>query len=244
MIEVYIYMLTPQDLPFFYFMDRFIARSTICYLLSAEKNTNTKKMHWRAFSPPPIPKSVSQNFGLFGCFLFFLCSLFFFLVQVPRPFQNPTQNKSSKMFVCWFFLVWGRGGELTMKLVVAGLIQIYPSQIWFIWPLRHHVSIKCILHTPESKKYCMLNMRRYSLGMCNFPFRCEASGNVQFSLWWVKPSLQINSVPVQIEGSWVSLQGVLHMFKEMALPSNIKDGWASLRGVLHCIFWNNIVSVV
>ena len=31
---------------------------------------------------------------------------------VPFPFQNPTQNKSSKMCVCLFFLVWGRGGEL------------------------------------------------------------------------------------------------------------------------------------
>ena len=27
--------------------------------------------------------------------------------------------------------------------------------------------------------------------MCNFPFRCEAFGNVQFSLWCVKPFLQI-----------------------------------------------------
>ena len=61
------------------------------------------------------------------------------------------------------------------------------------------------------------------LGMCNFPFRCEAFGNVQFSLWCVKPFLKINGVPVQIEGSWVSLKGVLHMFKEMVLPSNIKD---------------------
>ena len=31
----------------------------------------------------------------------------------------------------------------------------------------------------------------------------------------MKPFLQINGVPVQIEGSWVSLKGVLHMFKEM-----------------------------
>ena len=66
-------------------------------------------------------------------------------------------------------------------------------------------------------------MRRYSLGMCNFPFRCEAFGNVQFSLWWVKPLLQTNGFPVQIEGSWVSLKGVLHMFKDLV--------W--LKGVLH-----------
>ena len=69
----------------------------------------------------------------------------------------------------------------------------------------------------------MLNMRRYSLGMCNFPFRCEAFGNIPFSLWWVKPLVQINGVPVQIEGSWVSLKGVLHRFKETV--------W--LKGVLH-----------
>ena len=95
MIEVYIYiyMLTPQDLPFFYFMDRFIARSTICYLLSAEKNTNTKKMHWRAFSPPPIPKSVSQNFGLFGCFLFFFVFALFFLGTSTPPLPKPNAKQ-------------------------------------------------------------------------------------------------------------------------------------------------------
>ena len=32
--------------------------------------------------------------------------------------------------------------------IKARLIQINPGQIWFIWPLRHHVSIKCILHKP------------------------------------------------------------------------------------------------
>ena len=51
-VYIYIYAKpTPRTYLFFYFIDCFIARSTICYLLSA-----TKKMHWRAFSPHPIPK--------------------------------------------------------------------------------------------------------------------------------------------------------------------------------------------
>ena len=44
----------------------------------------------------------------------------------------------------------------------------------------------------------------------------ETFGNVQFSLWWVKPFLQINGVPV-IEGSWVSLRGVGSISKKYGL---------------------------
>ena len=46
----------------------------ICYLPHPKKQTpkKTKKetMHWRAFSPPPIPKKVTQNFAFFVFFLF------------------------------------------------------------------------------------------------------------------------------------------------------------------------------
>ena len=60
-------------------------------------------MHWRAFSPSPIPKSAPKT-----CFL--VC-FFCFLFLVPLSFQNTTQNKSSKT-TCFFVLVWGRGGDL------------------------------------------------------------------------------------------------------------------------------------
>ena len=36
----------------------------------------------------------------------------------------------------------------------------------------------------------------------------------------------------QTDGSWVSLKGVLHCFKEMVLLSNTKASWISLRGTL------------
>ena len=54
-------MLTPptRTYLFFYSVDCFIARSTICYLKKNKKknkNTQKKTMHWRAFSPPPVPK--------------------------------------------------------------------------------------------------------------------------------------------------------------------------------------------
>ena len=68
MIEVYIYMLTPQDLPFFYFIDCFIARSTICYLLSATKKCIGE--------PSPLPPSPSRSPKTLVCvvvFCFFLC---------------------------------------------------------------------------------------------------------------------------------------------------------------------------
>ena len=146
MIEVYIYAHPPGP-TFFLFHGPFHCK--VNYLLSAEKKHKHKKNALESLLPSPHPQvGLPKLWFVWLFFVFFCVRSFFFLVQVPRPFQNPTQNKSSKMFVCWFFLVWGRGGELTMKLVVAGLIQIYPSQIWFIWPLRHHVSIKCILHKP------------------------------------------------------------------------------------------------
>jgi len=44
----------------------------------------------------------------------------------------------------------------------------------------------------------------------------------------VKPFLQINGVPFQTDGSWASLKGVSHFFKEMVLLSNIKDSNAPL----------------
>ena len=72
-------MLTPQDLPFFYFMDRFIARSTICYLLSAEKKHKHKKNALESLLPSPHPKVCHpKRFFLFfgGCFSYFcwVCS--------------------------------------------------------------------------------------------------------------------------------------------------------------------------
>ena len=109
---MYIYMLTPTRAYLFsYYIDCFIARSTICYLLSAKKN---KKQCIGEPSPLPHPKV-----GLPKLCFFCVC---FFLFLVSLPFQSPTQNKSSKMCVCLFFLVWGRAGELIFfKKIYASL---------------------------------------------------------------------------------------------------------------------------
>ena len=130
--------------------------------------------------PPPGPTffSISLTVSLQGQ-PFAIC----YLPQKkcigePSPLP-PSQSRSPKTVFCllclfsFLFLFCSRIWSLE-------LIQINPSQSWYIWPLRHHVSIKWILHKPWSKKYCMLNMRRYSLGMCNFPFR--------FGLWECKNS--------------------------------------------------------
>ena len=88
---------------FSYYIDCFIARPAICYLLSAKKTKKTKKQC--IGEPSPLPQSQSWSPIFWGF------SLFFSLV--PIPFQNSTQTKSSRMFVYYivFFLVWGRGGR-------------------------------------------------------------------------------------------------------------------------------------
>ena len=70
---------------FSYYIDCFIARSTICILLSAKKTHNALE----SLLPFPHPKVDLPKL----CF-FFLCFGFPFLV--PLSFPNPTQNKSSK----------------------------------------------------------------------------------------------------------------------------------------------------
>jgi hypothetical protein len=55
-------------------------------------------------------------------FVFSVFALFFSLL--PRPVPNPTQNKSSKMFACLFFLLWGRGGELISKYIMCIAIWV------------------------------------------------------------------------------------------------------------------------
>ena len=75
--------------------------SAICYLPKKQKNKKT--MHWRAFSPSPIPKLVSHFLGFFA----------FFFPWYPSP--SKTQPKPSHpeclYIILFFFLVWGRGGR-------------------------------------------------------------------------------------------------------------------------------------
>ena len=201
--------------------------SAICYLPKKQQQHKYKKTKKKqkpknnnaleSLLPSPDPNVDLPK-------LFFLV---FFLFLGTLPFQNPTQNKSSKMFVCLFFLVWGRGAELIIKLVVAALIQINQD---LSKPNLIHLASKALCVYQKHPSQTIIKQILYAkhaqvfLGdVTQFSFGCEAFGNVQFSLWWVKPFLQINGVPVQIEGSWVSLKGVLHMFKEMV--------W--LKAVLH-----------
>ena len=73
------------------------------------------------------------------------------------------------------------------------------------------------------KKKVWLNMRSIPWGCAIALCRCEAFGDVKLCFWWRKPFLQINGVPVQVERSWTSLTGVLHIYTDMV--------W--LKGVLH-----------
>ena len=126
-LYIYIYAHPPPGPTFFLF--HWLFHCKVNHLLSAicqknNNNTNTRRQNKTKTKkqqcigePSPLPRSQRRSPKTF----FFLV---FFLFLGTLPFQNPTQNKSSKMFVCLFFLVWGRGAELIIKLVVAALIQI------------------------------------------------------------------------------------------------------------------------
>ena len=71
-----------------------------------QKNIKNKKQKCIG-EPSPLPPSQSRLPKLVFWYVFFC-----FLFLVPLSFQNTTQNKSSKTFICLFVLVWGRGGDL------------------------------------------------------------------------------------------------------------------------------------
>ena len=115
---MYIYIYTRSPLPPgpSYFIDCFIVRSTGCYQLSAKRNKpkrhkhqkNRKEKNNALESLLPFPHTKAGLPKLCFFLLFFFGGFFLGTLSLP----NPTQNKSSKMCVCLFFLVWGRGGEL------------------------------------------------------------------------------------------------------------------------------------
>ena len=220
---VYIYICSPPPRTYF-FLFHWLFHCKVNHLLSAicqknnnntntrrQKKTKTKKQQCIG-EPSPLPRSQRRSPKTFF--------LVFFLFLGTLPFQNPTQNKSSKMFVCLFFLVWGRGAELIIKLVVAALIQINQD---LSKPNLIHLASKALCVYQKHPSQTIIKQILYAkhaqvfLGdVTQFSFGCEAFGNVQFSLWWVKPFLQINGVPV-IEGSWVSLRGVGSISKKYGL---------------------------
>ena len=105
-------MLTPRTEPafFFYLIAFFIAMPTICHLLSAKDKRNKKNKEFESL-PLSHPKV-----GLLQ--LFFFCFFFSPLapttphLKVGLPQIWFTQNKSFKMCVYLFVLVWGRCYEL------------------------------------------------------------------------------------------------------------------------------------
>ena len=118
---IYIYIYTYAHPPtrtylLLYFIDCFIARSTICYLPSAKKKHNkqpikTKNTKTKCIGEPsPLPPSQSRSPKTLFFIVFVLVLLVFFKDLIPRIYPDY-------------------------------IIKINPSQIWFIWPLRHHVSI-------------------------------------------------------------------------------------------------------
>jgi len=91
------------------------------------------------------------------------------------------------MFVCLFFLVWGRGAELIIKLVVAALIQINQD---LSKPNLIHLASKALCVYQKHPSQTIIKQILYAkhaqvfLGdVTQFSFGCEAFGNVQFSLW-------------------------------------------------------------
>ena len=89
-----------------------------------------------------------------------------------------------------------------------------------------------VLNAPLTDHYlrkCLYDKHaRYSLGMCNVPFKgWRLLGCAIFFFWWVKRFLQFNGVPFQIDCNWASFQGVSYSFRTIGATvlSNTNDNW-------------------
>ena len=74
-------------------MDRFIARSTICYLLSAERKHKHKKNALESLLRSPHPQVGLPKLWFVWLFFVFLCSLFFFLGTSTPPLPKPNAKQ-------------------------------------------------------------------------------------------------------------------------------------------------------
>ena len=108
---IYIYAHPPPGPTFFYFIDCFIARSTICYLLSAKKTTTTQIQEDKKKQKPKnnnalesLLPSPDPNVDLPKLFFWFS---FFFLVPSPSKTQ-PKTNHPKCLYVYSFWC----GGEV------------------------------------------------------------------------------------------------------------------------------------
>ena len=103
-ILIHIYVCAPPTRTYLllYFIDCFIARSTICYLPSAKKNTNTniktKNTKTKCIGEPsPLPPSQSRSPKTPFFIVFVLVLLVFFKDLIPRIYPdyiiqiNPSQ---------------------------------------------------------------------------------------------------------------------------------------------------------
>ena len=98
------------------------------------------------------------------------------------------------------------------------------SHILFIFLLRHHVFIKCLLYNPLLKDIFVW-MRSILSGCAIFHSRNEAFGDVQFFEWNISFHSLVSFF--KIECNWVPFKGVSHSFPKMVSLPNIKGNWAN-----------------
>ena len=145
-IYIYIRMRTPhQDIPSFVF--HWLFHCKVNHLLSAicQKNTNT---------------NIKTKNTKTKC------------IGEPSPLP-PSQSRSPKtlFFIVFVLVLLVFFKDLIPRIYPDYIIQINPSQIWFIWPLRHHVSIKCILHNHNQKSIVCFKHAQVFLGDVQFSFQ-------------------------------------------------------------------------
>ena len=117
--NIYIYVIC-ICIFFSYYIDCFIARPAICYLLSAKKTKKTKKQC--IGEPSPLPQSQSWSPIFWGF------SLFFFLGTHPLPKLNPNQViQNVCILYCFFF--WFGGGVVARFFETLWTFFLYPLEI-------------------------------------------------------------------------------------------------------------------
>ena len=110
-------------------------------------------------SPPPPGPTFLDFIDLFHCKVNHL------LLESLLPSPHPKVGHPI-FFLFLFLLFW-----FCSRIWSLELLQINPSQIWFIWPLRHHVSIKCILHNHNQKSIVCFKHAQVFLGDVQFSFQ-------------------------------------------------------------------------
>ena len=122
---------------FSYYIDCFIARPAICYLLSAKKTKKTKKQC--IGEPSPLPQSQSRSPIFWGF------SLFFF-PWYPSPSKTQPKPSHPECLYIILFFFWFGGGVVARFFETLWTFFLYPLEI----KEGYVVILWCAVHTEQT----------------------------------------------------------------------------------------------